>query len=71
MTWSFHGNDLNAERSEDMSRFTSGLLGGLAVGLVIGASCMTNEKQRRRMKRDSQRALKKAGNFIDDIKSSF
>jgi len=59
------------ERSEDMSRFTSGLIGGLAVGLIVGASCMTDEKQRRRIKRDGRRALKKAGHFIDDIKSSF
>jgi len=54
-----------------MSRFTSGLIGGLAVGLIVGASCMTDEKQRRRMMRDSRRAFKKAGHFIDDIKSSF
>ena len=54
-----------------MSRFTSGLIGGLAVGLIVGASCMTDEKQRRRMKRDSRKALKKAGHFIDDIRASF
>ena len=54
-----------------MSRFTSGLIGGIAVGIMIGAGCMTDEKQRRRMKRDGKRALKKAGHFIDDIKSSF
>ena len=54
-----------------MNRFTSGLIGGLAVGLMIGVGCMTDEKQRRRMKRDSKRALKKAGHIFDDIKSSF
>ena len=54
-----------------MSRFTSGLIGGIAVGLIVGAGMMTDERQRRRMKRDSRRALKKAGHFIDDIKSSF
>jgi len=54
-----------------MSRFTTGLIGGLAVGLMLGAGAMTDEKQRRRMKRDSRRAFKKAGHFIDDIKSSF
>jgi len=59
------------ERSEDMSRFTTGLIGGLAAGLIIGASCMTDERQRRRMMRDSRRAFRKAGHFIDDIKSSF
>ena len=59
------------ERSENMSRFTNGLIGGLAVGIMIGAGLMTDEKQRRRMVRDSRRAVKKAGHFIDDIKSSF
>ncbi|MCL2572664.1 MAG: hypothetical protein FWE11_09710 [Defluviitaleaceae bacterium] len=54
-----------------MSRFTSGLIGGLAVGLIVGASAMTDEKQRRRMMRDSKRAVRKAGHFFDDIKSSF
>ena len=55
-----------------MSRFTSGLIGGLAVGLVLGVGCsMTDEKHRRRVMRDSRRAVKKAGHFFDDIKSSF
>jgi len=52
-----------------MSRFTSGLIGGLAVGMLVGAGLMTDEKQRRRIKRDSRRALKKAGHFIDDMKT--
>ena len=54
-----------------MDRFTSGLVGGIAVGIIIGAGFMTDDKQRRRMKRDSKRALRKAGHFFDDIKSSF
>jgi len=54
-----------------MSRFASGLLGGIAVGLIIGAGAMTDEGDRRRMKRESRRALRKAGHFIDDIKSNF
>ena len=54
-----------------MSRFTSGLIGGIAVGLIIGASAMTDDRDRRRMKRESKRALSRAGNFIDNIKSSF
>jgi len=54
-----------------MSRFASGLIGGIAVGLIIGAGAMTDERDRRRIKRDSKRALRKAGHFIDDIKSSF
>jgi len=52
-----------------MSRFTSGLIGGLAVGVIVGAGLMTDEKQRRRMKRDSKRALRKAGHFIGDLKT--
>ena len=55
-----------------MSRFTTGLIGGLAVGLMLGVgSSMTDEKHRRRMMRDSRRALKRAGHIFDDIKSSF
>jgi len=55
-----------------MSRFTSGLIGGLAVGLMLGASIhMTDEKHRRRMVRDSRRALKRAGHVFDDFKKSF
>ena len=55
-----------------MNRFTTGLIGGLAVGLVLGiGSTMTDDKRRRSMMRDSKRALKKAGHFFDDIKSSF
>jgi len=52
-----------------MSRFTSGLIGGIAVGVIVGAGLMTDEKQRRRIKRDSKRALRKAGHFFDDMKS--
>ncbi|MCL2360755.1 MAG: hypothetical protein FWC73_02945 [Defluviitaleaceae bacterium] len=52
-----------------MSRFTSGLIGGLAVGVIVGAGLMTDEKQRRRIKRDSKRALRKAGNFFEDVKT--
>ena len=60
------------ERSENMSRFTSGLLGGIAVGLAVGMGyTMTDKKHRRRVMRDSKRAIRKAGHFIDDIKSSF
>ena len=52
--------------------FTTGLIGGLFAGLALGvASTMTDDKRRRSMMRDSKRALKKAGHFIDDIKSAF
>ena len=55
-----------------MNSFTSGLIGGIAVGLIIGVgSSMTDTKHRRRVMRTGRRALKKAGNYFDDIKSSF
>ena len=54
-----------------MNRFTSGLIGGIAVGLIIGAGAMTDDKDRRRMKRDGKRALRKAGHFFDYIKEAF
>ena len=63
----FHFETAIDEGGEDMNRFASGLLGGIAVGIVIGAGYMTDEKQRRRMKRESRRALKKAGHFFEDI----
>jgi len=51
-----------------MMRFTSGLMGGIAVGLLVGAGVvMTDTKQRRRMVRDSKRAMRKAGHFFEDI----
>jgi len=50
-----------------MNKFTSGLIGGIAVGLIVGAGLMTDEKQRRRIKRDGKRAMRKAGHFFDDI----
>ena len=56
------------ERSGTMMRFTSGLMGGIAVGLLVGAGVvMTDTKQRRRMVRDSKRAMRKAGHFFEDI----
>ena len=55
-----------------MSRFTTGLIGGIAVGLIIGVgSSMTDDKHRRRVMRDSRRAIKKAGHMFDDFKSPF
>ena len=51
-----------------MMRFTSGLMGGIAVGLMIGAGvALTDEQNRRRMKRESKRAMRKAGHFFEDI----
>ena len=52
-----------------MTRFTSGLLGGVAMGLLLGAgiTMSTDDKQRRRMMRDSKRAMRKAGNYFEDM----
>ena len=51
-----------------MSRFTSGLIGGITVGLIIGiGSSMTDEKHRRRVVKGSRRAIKKAGHVFDDF----
>ena len=55
-----------------MSRFTTGLIGGIAVGLIIGVgSSMTDDKHRRRVMREGKRSLKKAGHVFDDFKSQF
>ena len=52
-----------------MTRLTGVLIGGIAVGLLIGTgvTMSTDDKQRRRMMRESKRAIKKAGHFIEDI----
>ena len=55
-----------------MTRYTNGLIGGLALGLIIGASIhMTDDKHRRRMVKGSKRALRKAGDMFDDFRSPF
>jgi hypothetical protein len=55
-----------------MGRFTGGLLGGLAFGIAIGMGyALTDDKHRRRMAKDSRRAMKKAGHFFEDIKDMF
>ena len=50
-----------------MSRFTNGLIGGIAVGIIFGTAMATTEKQRRRITRDSKRALRKAGHYFEDL----
>ncbi|MDR0272968.1 MAG: hypothetical protein LBI27_06590 [Clostridiales bacterium] len=52
-----------------MARFATGLLGGVTVGIIVGAGLITatDSKQRRRMMRDSRRAVRKAGHYISDI----
>ncbi|MCL2840835.1 MAG: hypothetical protein FWE05_08670 [Defluviitaleaceae bacterium] len=46
-----------------------GIIGGLAVGLIVGAglSLSADNKQRHRMMRNSKRALRKAGHYFEDI----
>jgi hypothetical protein len=60
------------ERRIKMSRLTTGLIGigGVTVGLLIGAGftiSAADSRQRRRMIRDSKRAMRKAGHYINDI----
>lgn len=52
-----------------MTRFTSGLIGGVTVGLLVGASIIsaTDSSQRRRIIRDSRRAVRRAGHYFNDI----
>ena len=52
-----------------MIRFTSGLMGGIAVGLLVGASAAvaSDERNRRKILKTGKRAMKKAGNVIEEI----
>jgi len=54
-----------------MTRFASGLIGigGVTVGILIGAGLMTttDSKERRKLVRDSKRAMRKAGHYFNDI----
>jgi len=52
-----------------MVRLTSAVMGGIAVGLLLGAGAAltTDDKDRRRMMRNSKRAMRKAGDFFEDI----
>lgn len=53
-----------------MVRFATGLIGGVTVGLLVGAGftlTATDSRERRRMIRDSKRAMRKAGHYITDI----
>ena len=51
-----------------MMRFTTGLVGGVALGVIIGTGvALTDVGYRRRMMRDSRRAMRKAGHMIDDM----
>ena len=46
-----------------------GIIGGLAVGMIVGAgiSLSTDERHRRRVMRNSKRALRKAGHYFEDM----
>ena len=46
-----------------------GIIGGIAAGILLGAglTMSTDEKHRRRMMRDSKRAIRKAGNYFEDM----
>jgi len=50
-------------------RFATGLLSGVAVGLLasMGVIATTDKKTRRRMMRDSKRAVRRAGHYVHDI----
>ncbi|MCL2371808.1 MAG: hypothetical protein FWC78_00205 [Defluviitaleaceae bacterium] len=52
-----------------MVRFASGLMGGIAVGMIIGAGAIltTDEKSRRRMMKKSRRNMKRASAMLDEI----
>ena len=53
-----------------MARFATGLIGGVTVGLLVGAGftlTATDSRERRRMIRDSKRAMRKAGHYFQDI----
>ena len=52
-----------------MRRFTTALVGGMAIGLIIGASATaaSDEDNRRKIMKTSKRAMRKAGNVLEDI----
>ena len=55
-----------------MTRFATGLvgIGGVTVGLLIGAGLTmttTDSRERRRLVRDSKRAMRKAGHYFNDM----
>jgi len=57
-------------RSVFMMRLANGIISGVAVGVIIGTGitiAATDSKQRRRMVRDSRRAVRKAGHYFHDI----
>jgi hypothetical protein len=60
------------ERSVFMTRIATGLvgIGGVTVGLLIGAGITlttSDTRERRRLIRDSKRAMRKAGHYFNDM----
>ena len=52
----------------NMTNFTTGLVGGVALGIIIGTGiALTDSGYRHRMMRDSKRAMHKAGHAIEDM----
>jgi len=51
-----------------MTNFTTGLVGGVALGIIIGTGiAFTDSGYRHRVVRDSRRAMHKAGHAIEDM----
>jgi len=53
-----------------MTRLATGLIGGVTIGLLVGAGftlSATDTRERRRMIRDSKRAMRRAGHYINDM----
>ncbi|MCL2387304.1 MAG: hypothetical protein FWC89_07110 [Defluviitaleaceae bacterium] len=54
-----------------MMRLTGAIVSGVTVGLLIGAGvttiAATDQRQRRRIMRDSRRAMRNAGHYFHDI----
>jgi len=47
----------------------SGIIGGLTAGIVLGVSAaLADEKTRKRMTRNSKRAVRRAGHILEDFK---
>ncbi len=60
------------KRGESMNRSTTGAVAGLALGIAAGtavyaAANMTTARQRRKMKKAADRAMKNVGSFVDNM----
>lgn len=67
-----HNYSITTKGGLIMHRFTGGLVSGLAVGMAIGMGfALTDDKYRRRMAKDSRRAMRRAGHLFDDFCDKF